>query len=580
MRIVLAIVSFTLAAVMIVSGIAQRTFLAAPDKVVLETQVATDAPVTVIDSSALNAYVGNQTITITGADQVTGAYGRTGDVLGWIGEADYNLVTLDEEGELTSELVRGGQHEVPSLVGSDLWFEDYEGGSSLTTVVSAPEGVSFLVASDGVEPAPDRFTIAWPLDNSTPWSGPLIVVGAVLLLVGLVLLLFGINAMRGGGPRRKPQKMPKVPRRPQYKPNRRAIDKPASGRRAIRPSVAAATLLVGGFALTGCSADVGPLATGSPVSAPSASATSEPGAQLAPPAATEQQVERIVSRIAEVVGDADAARDGDLLATRMDGAALELRLANYAIRGADAGIAALPAIPAGPVQLVLPQQTDTWPRTVLAIIQDEGETAIAPVALFLEQPTARENYKISYAITLEPAAALPEVAPADIGAARLAADSPLLRTTPKDLALAYADILEKDVESPFYLDFETDGDSLRESVGLAAKQAIIASLPSTAAVTFGHAIGEADPIVLATNDAGALIAVHLYETTSVRPTEAGAAVNPTGSVKALSGVAVSTKGVIATYGDQLLFYVPPAGGDGKIVLLGYSQGLVKASEIG
>ncbi len=115
---------------------------------------------------------------------------------------------------------------------------------------------------------------------------------------------------------------------------------------------------------------------------------------------------------------------------------------------------------------------------------------------------------------------------------------------------------------------------------LAKKNEIIASLPSTAAVTFGHAIGEADPIVLATNDAGALIAVHLYETTSVRPTEAGAAVNPTGSVKALSGVAVSTKGVVATYGDQLLFYVPPAGGDGKIVLLGYSQGLVKASEIG
>lgn len=580
MRIVLAIISFTLAAVMIVFGIAQRTFLAAPDKAVLETRIETDAPVTVIDGGALNAYVGTQTITITGAEQVTGAYGRTADVLGWIGDASYNLVTLDEEGELTSELVTGDEAEVPSPVGSDLWFEDYEGGSSLTTVVSVPVDVSFLVTSDGVEPAPADVTIAWPLDNSTPWSGPLIVVGAILLLVGLVLLLLGINAMRGGGPRRKPQKMPKVPRKPQYKPGRKAIEKPASGRRAIRPSAAAATLLVGAFALTGCSADFWPQLSAPSASAPSASATLEPGAEIAPPAATERQVERIVSRIAQVIADADAARDGELLATRTDGAALELRLANYAIRGADAGIAALPAIPAGPVQLVLPQQTDTWPRTVLAIIQDDSDTTIAPVALFLEQPTARENYKISYAITLEPAAVLPEVAPADIGTARLAADSPLLRTTPTDLALDYADILEKDVESPSYLDFEAEGDSLREAVGVAAKQAIIAGLPTTAAVAFGHAIGEAEPIVLATNDAGALIAVHLYETTSVRPTEAGAAVNPSGSVKALSGVAVSTKGVVATYGDQLLFYVPPAGGDGKIVLLGYSQGLVKASEIG
>ena len=64
------------------------------------------------------------------------------------------------------------------------------------------------------------------------------------------------------------------------------------------------------------------------------------------------------------------------------------------------------------------------------------------------------------------------------------------------------------------------------------------------------------------------------------PVEAGAAVNPSGQVKALSGLAISTKGVTATYGDQLLFYVPPAGSDGKIVLLGYSYGLVTASEVG
>ena len=43
---------------------------------------------------------------------------------------------------------------------------------------------------------------------------------------------------------------------------------------------------------------------------------------------------------------------------------------------------------------------------------------------------------------------------------------------------------------------------------------------------------------------------------------------------------MSTKGVVATYGDQLLFYVPPAGSDSKIVLLGYTQGLVKAGEVG
>ena len=104
--------------------------------------------------------------------------------------------------------------------------------------------------------------------------------------------------------------------------------------------------------------------------------------------------------------------------------------------------------------------------------------------------------------------------------------------------------------------------------------------PTTASVSFSHGIGPADPIALATNDAGAIVAVNLLEATTVAPVEAGAAVNPTGQVKALSGISVSTKGVVATYSDQLLFYVPPAGSDAKIILLGYSQGLITATEIG
>lgn len=581
MRIVLAILSFALAAVMIVFGIAQRTFLAAPDEAVLETTVSTDAPVTVIDGNALNAFVGRQSLTVSGAPEIQGAYGRTTDVLGWIGEASYNFVTLDEEGELTSELVEGDETEVPSPLGSDLWLNDFISEGPLETTMNVPAEVSFLVVSDGIEPAPERVAIRWPLDNRTPWSGPLIVGGAIALLLGLVFLLWGINHMRrSGGPRRKSTKMPKVPRKPLYKPGRKtAIEKPSAGRRAIRPMTVASMMLIGSFALAGCTADFWPDVE-APQSTPTASASVDPGPEIPPPAVTESQAARIVDRVSTLVAEADAAGNGTLLAERMTGAALELRLANYAIRVADPSIAALPAIPSGPVEVVLPQQTDAWPRTVLTIIQDPEDATIAPVALFLEQANARENYKVSYAITLEPSAVLPDMAPADVGTSRLEPDAAVLRLTPDEVALAYADILEKDVDSASYLDFEAEGDTLRQSVGLAKKQEIAASLPTTAAVTFGHALGDAEPIVLATNDAGALIAVNLNESTAVVPTEAGAAVNPSGSVKALSGVAVSTKGVIAIYGDQLLFYVPPAGEDAKIVLLGYSQGLIKASEIG
>lgn len=571
MRFVLAIICFVVAAVMIGAGIAQRTIFLEPDEVALSSVSTTGTAVTVVDGDALNAYDGSQTLTFSGADDVVAAYGRTTDVLAWIGDTEYTEVGFDAETkELTSTLVPGDAKTVPSINGSDLWLDEYVQKASLGLTVKAPSDVSFIVISDGEKPAPTKLTISWPLDNSTPWAGPLIVIGAVALLLGLAFLLWATNHMRSSrGPRRKSQKMPKVPRKRLYKP-----------RRAVRSMIAApAVILVGALALTGCTADFWP-GTGTAV-APSATATEVPtDAQADPPAATIRQVQRIVADISAVAAKADAAKDATLLETRFQGPALELRLANYAITTADPTIAALGAIPAGPVKVTLPQQTDTWPRTVFAVIQDDKDSTIPPLALFLEQEDARSNYKVTYAITLEPSAVLPKVAPATIGTSRLADDSPVLSLSPDELALGYADILEKDVDSDFYLDYEGEGDSLRQNVGVTYKATVRSSLPTTATVAFGHALGAADAIALATNDAGAIIAVNLNETTTVTPVEAGAAVNPTGQVKALSGLAISTKGVVATYGDQLLFYVPPAGSNQKIVLLGYTVGLVKAGEVG
>jgi hypothetical protein len=578
-RFVLAIISFVVAAVMIGAGIAQRTILLEPDQADLSTTSSTGAAVTVIDGAALNAYDGSQTVTISGSDEIVAAYGRTTDVLAWIGDTEYTEIGYDAEtGKLTSELVPGAEKEVPSIKGSDLWLDEYARTDSLGLTVKVPSDISFIVVSDGVKAAPANVAISWPLDNSTPWAGPLIIAGAVALLLGLAFLLWATNHMRSSrGPRRKPQKMPKVPRKPLYKPSRKAaIEKPSTGRRAAAGMIAVPLVLVGALVLAGCTADFAADKTG-----PSASPTAVPeGAEVPPPAATVRQIQRIVADISATTAKADAAKDATLLGTRFQGAALELRVANYAITTADAAQAALAAIPAGPVKVTLPQQTDTWPRTVFAVIQDDEDSTIPPLALFLEQEDPRSNYKVSYAVTLEPSAVLPKVAPAALGTSRIADDSAVLRLSPDELALGYADILEKDVDSDAYLDFEAEGDSLRSSVGVTYKATVRAGLPSTATVTFGHALGAADPIAFATNDAGAIIAVNLNEITTVTPVEAGAAVNPTGQVKALSGLAISTKGVVATYGDQLLFYVPPSSSDAKIVLLGYTQGLVKAGEVG
>jgi hypothetical protein len=576
-RLVLAIISFVIAAGMVGYGIAQRTVLLEPDQVAVSTVVADGAAVIVVDGATLNAFPGIQTLSAEGNQKSFAAYGRTTDVKAWLGDTKYTKVGYDRAtNTLTSTQVSGKESAVPNPAGSDLWFGEFSGDGTVLAAVSVPADVSFIIVSDGKAPAPATVRIRWPLDNSTPWAVPLIGGGAVLLLAGLVFLLWAINHLRSGrGPRRKATKMPKPPRKRAIKPQSpKPIDAPVSGRR--RGMIAVPVVLVGLLVLNGCSAiRLPPLPT---LPAPSGSPAS-PISSLDPPAVTTRQVERIISQISVVTTKADTDRDAKLIATRFTGAALELRLASYTIRGIDPAIAALPAIPEGPVKLTLPQQTLSWPRTVFAVVQDEKDSKIPPVALFLVQQDPRSAYKVAYAITLEPLVQLPDVAPANVGASRLASNSGLLKMTPTDAALAYGDILETDAKSPSYAEFDKTGDSLRVAVGLAYKQSVRASLPSTASVEFGHVIGAADPIALATNNAGAIVAVNLNETTTVKPVEVGAAVNPTGAVKALSNIAVSTTGVVATYADQLLFFIPAAGSSAKIVLLGYSQGLVKAKEI-
>jgi hypothetical protein len=230
------------------------------------------------------------------------------------------------------------------------------------------------------------------------------------------------------------------------------------------------------------------------------------------------------------------------------------------------------------VTLTLPQQSDDWPRTVFAVVQDADATK-APVALTLLQETARDPYKVEYAQSLEAQATLPTVAPASIGAARLAPDVKLLTLRPDQLAEVYGDILRNGDESQWAPQFQGEGDTLRDKIGKTYKDAKRAALPTTASIDFTSTPVEDDAVAFATNDAGALVSVALDEVETVKPTAAGASVEPQGVVKSLLGLDTSKKGIEATYGVQLLFQVPPVGSDEKIVLLGFSQALIQAKEL-
>jgi hypothetical protein len=599
-RFVVAIVAFVLAAAAIGLGVAQRTVLAGPASV-SSSVVAGAAPLTVIDASTLNANAGTQSIEVGGEGDLVLAYGRTADVMAWVGDAGYNEIGWDAEaGELTSRVVQGTEpaEEVPSPVGSDLWLREFTGTDVLTRKINAPEGISVIIAAvpgdgtaddaaadddaatdetvDDAVADPLTIDITWPLDNSAPFSGPLVVGGIALLLVGLGAFLWALVHARGHrGPRRTTPRLPRRPKPPRLKPSKGDTvatgqipvlepARPRSGGRR-RAFVAVGTALA--LALTGCT-------VATDLADPSVSAT--PGFETPPVVVTKSQFGTILVDAADAVADADAAGDATLAAERLTGAALQLRTANYAIRAEDSDVAPLPPIPDAEVAVVLPQQSEVWPRSVFAIAKPEGGSA---VGLVLTQETPRDNYKIAYAVTL--VATVPDVAPTEIGAAVLPPGNNLALLAPEDVAAAYGDILINGEESETFDLFEADGDSLREQIGAEFKAARRAELPTSAKMGLTNGPGEAPVSAFSTNDSGQIVAVNLDDVETVTPVEAGAAVNARGQVKALLGKEQSTRGVVATYGLQLLFYVPPvADTDGKIVLLGYAQGLVSAVEVG
>jgi hypothetical protein len=602
-RFVSAIVAFIVAAAMILFGIAQRTVLAPPDHLTSSVSTTGDAAFTVIPGKVLASIPGQQRVDISGGKTVWAAYARSSDIAAWLGDERYNRLSYNvAKDKLTSKLVEpaasgtssGGTsgtassgsgttaaQKAPNPVGSDLWLEEKTGDRSLTWTVNVPKDVSLLVATDGTAPAPADVTLTWPLEHSTPWAGPLIIGGGILLLVGLALYIWGLVHMRRTrGPRRK---SPKLPQPPRPRAIRAEVLEPATtakGRRSAKRTALSAggITLAAGLLLSGCTSDVNKLLQGDQAPVPTSSPSAAPAAEVAPVAVTEGQLRRIVDRISGTASKADTDRNADLLASRFTGPALEERKANYAMRGADGGIPGPDAIPPSPVTLDLPQATDAWPRTVVTVVGGK-DPKVAPIALVLVQKTARDNYLVNYAVKLQAKVPFPAVAPPSVGAPLLPNDVKLLAVQPDKVGTEYLDILAKGKDSQFYDAFQAEPDGLRSQVGVDYKNKKKADFPKTASLDFGNGKGSGPVVALASNDSGAIVATSIVEKETAKPVENGATVNLEGQVKALSGLNSTTKGVESTYGYQLLFYVPPGTDKGKIVLLGYAQALIGVKEL-
>jgi hypothetical protein len=195
------------------------------------------------------------------------------------------------------------------------------------------------------------------------------------------------------------------------------------------------------------------------------------------------------------------------------------------------------------------------------------------------QKSPRDNYQVEYAVSLEPKAKVPNLAPASIGSAVVPPDSKLLALPPEKVAAAYGDILMNGDSSQYAALFNAEGDTLRSQVGAEWKAKQKAAVPATASLTFTSQPGSGADVAMATNDSGAIVWTDLQESQILKVVEAGAEVSAGATAAALSGVATSKTGIQSDFGYQLAFYVPPAGSNQKITLLGFAQGMVGAQQI-
>ncbi|MBS1674952.1 MAG: glycosyl transferase [Actinobacteria bacterium] len=614
MRFVWAVLAFVLAAVLIGTGIAQRTIFLGPKDVSVTLTVKAPQAYTVIDSAVLRAHPGEQTIVVRGEGPVFVAQARTADLKAWLSDATYNRITLGKDGAPSARVVEptvdsqdaGAATRNPA--GSDLWLDSNAGKSSLITSVQVPEGVSVLVASDGKTDAPTDVVVRWPLDQATPWAGPLMVAGGAFLLLGLILYVLGVrHARRGRGPRRKaPPPLPvtepidmasrheveeePADQAPQDPPAETAAqpDGPVRERRAVPARRRRALLLIPAVGVTaallsGCSPDIWPQPATSPTPSPTETKVAESGQQA--PAVTEAQASRILSSISATLADADKNLDAAKAETRLDGAALEARKTAYAVRKSVADFALPATIPPDKIKILVPQAYDSWPRTVLMLVEHGADETVAPLIMTMTQSDPWSDYKISSVAEMQAAAKLPNMAPAWLGAKLTPPDSPFLLAQPDELAAQFADVIEKGDKSEFHDEFDKAAldfvKSVQDSRAALQKALKDANADTTSSLTFAAGAGSETPVAMSSIDSGAIVAVTVQDVQTIKPTSADAVIkldqNP--SAKALTGLDQSATGFVTTYGIQLFFAVPAQGSDDKITLLAASQQLQSVTEI-
>lgn len=540
-------------------GVAQRTIWAPPPANVLTLEYDAENHFAVIDQKTLSTYPGNPTVTVFGDEKTFVSSGRESDIRAWIADSSFTSIQVKDAETLELEPVSNfGIDLALSPRGSDLWRDEANGKQKAELVVTNEHDAAVLIATDGLSASPGKVTVSWPIAYDLTPSNINLIVAGVLLAAALVINLFSVSEERK---RRRPQRrVPKAPQGPKTRGRKSNLEIPRRGRRVARQvSVATSGLLVLGL-LSGCAPAAAPI---DPSPSPSSDVVADP------PVLLESQIQKIVTNVAMWAKKADGATDKSMLLTRFEGAAQQMRTTYYYLMSKSTKNEALPIIEER-VTWSLPASSTIWPRTLM-VVTDAEDTNL-PQMLIMSQSSPRSQYKVSFVISLVPGAALPPVAAAEAGAIPVASDSAYLKVVPRELPPTYGDVIDKGTLSEFYELFDLENDKYYADVS-ALEQAQVQKL-TKAKIKFRHYLGSSKVLSLSTASGGALVAVYMKDDYTIKPIKVGSGVTVSGNEKILLGSAGSVKGVRSTYGNMMIFYVPPLSADEKTTLLGVTQGLL------
>ncbi|NDC47669.1 MAG: hypothetical protein EBZ61_01050 [Micrococcales bacterium] len=570
MRFVIATVLIALSAALVLIGVAIKGPFDDASRHQVDFELDSAYSYAVIPTSTLTKFPGEVSVRASGTDEIFYADARQRDIQDWIGTSNFvrlNLTNADKPD--VTVITAGGENANPE--GSDMWRTAVKVKNNLNTKVDMAEDTAILLASDGFKHAPKDISVIWQVNNLINWPLVLIIGGLVLLLIGLILNFWTLRKIRRlRGPRRR---IPKAPTGPKYR-KRIKSDVPVRGRRRVGRKVAIVPAsLITLSLLSGCAGNQ-----------QEATQTESGLPKAATVVVNDAQLQRIVREVASTVKNADTNRDEPLLLSRVAGPALETRKIQYFLQTKNKKIPKLPDIVANPITVALPMQLPAeelgWqPRTIMVVTKTETTTR-NPQMLVLQQATPRENYKLWYLIDLLPTDFFPAVAAQDIGAISVDADNEYLATKLRGIPFKYGDVINKGSTSKFFDMFDLSADQFYAARSQDQADNIEKLKKIKVAIRYQHSLGNPNILGMLTLESGGLVAVAMNDTSIIRPQVRGAAVSVTElDHKILLNAPGSPTGLKIVYENMMLFYVPVAGSEEKIRLVGASQGILSVKAL-